>query len=93
MTPDNENYDIKQIGARTVWDGANDTHILLYATWIDKEDELPDTVSNEYKSIYTFLYMTYYKGGINERLKEICRLEEQLEKEQEAHNNQGYDGL
>ena len=91
--PEGKSYSIPQVGSKTIWDGANDTHILLYAAWIDKEEELPDAISSEYRSNYKFVYMTYYKGGINERLKEICKLEEQFEREQESQNNEGYDGL
>lgn len=91
--PDGKRFSIPQVGSKTIWDGANDTHILLYAAWIDNEEELPDEITSDYRKNYKFIYMTYYKGGVNERLKEICRLEEQLEKKEESQNNSGYDGL
>ncbi len=85
--------DIPTISSRTEWNGANNTHILLYAAWIIDEDKVKELLPGLSTDLYKSLYMTYYKGDLDDRLREISRLEEQLEREQEAENAGGFDGL
>lgn len=84
---------IPQIDSRTEWTGANDTHILLFASWIVDEDKVSESLPGLSLDIYKSLYMTYYKGGMDDKLNEISHLEEQLEREQELENAGGFEGL
>ena len=75
------------------WHGDNNTHIILCGQWICDEDKIAETVSSSVRSMSKTLFITYYQGGNDDILQEISRAEAQLEREEEAQDAEGYDGL
>ncbi len=85
--------DYTNSGEYTIWDGLNNTHVLIFATWIEDEDSLADKVDEFTRDMVKFLYITYYKGDVDQALTTISNLERQIERQQESQNSGGYDGL
>ena len=76
----------------TIWNGNNNTHVLIVGEWPENEAEISQVQSSA-REMLNYLYITYYKGELDEHLNKISKLVEQAEKQEEAQNATGYEGL
>lgn len=90
---DKGTFDYTQVAETTIWDGANDTHVILVGTWIENESQYEKDVNDMTRNLVKNLYITYYQGGMDEQLRIINKLEQELERMKEVQNAEGADGL
>lgn len=86
-------FDYTQIGVITIWNGKNDTHVLLFGSWIENESQYENDVNEMTRNLVKNLYITYYQGGKDQQLRYINTMEQELEKKEENNNAEGYEGL
>ena len=64
----------------TIWNGNNNTHVLIVGEWPENEAEISQVQSSA-REMLNYLFITYYKGGLDEHLNKISKLVEQAEKQ------------
>ena len=79
--------------AVTRWDGANDTHLIIVGQWIVDEEKIEDKYSALTRDAGKKLFIVYYKGGMDEELRQMNLMQKKLEMVQEQNQVEGYDGL
>ena len=91
---ENDHFDDVELEYNIVtWDGMNDTHVVIVGYWLVDEDKYANTYSSSARNMMKKLFIVYYKGGMDEELRKISKMEQQLEIMKEKQSASGNDGL
>ncbi len=77
----------------TKWDGDNDTHVAIVGSWRLNKQKYSEKFSSSTLNLSDSLFIVYYKGGMDDELLRISKLEQQLRITEEHQKVDGYDGL